>query len=94
VEDAGTPLTIRPGRQPATCESPGPPATWPVTERFWAAGLGLWALERIQPQAEGEHELVMLGWPGAARHLELVTGPEGQTPPATTLEDLLVLHLG
>ena len=64
------------------------------TERFWAAGLGLRVLERIQPQAEGEHELVMLGWPGAAWHLELVADPEGQTPPAPTVEDLLGLYLG
>jgi hypothetical protein len=38
-------------------------------------------LERIQPQAEGEHELLMLGWPGAAWHLELVADPESQTRP-------------
>lgn len=64
------------------------------TERFWAVGLGLRVLERIQPQAEGEHKLVMLGWPGAAWHPELVADPEGQTPPAPTVEDLLVLYLG
>ena len=52
------------------------------TERFWVSGLGLQVLERIQPQAEGEHELVILGWPGAAWHLELVSDPDGHTPPA------------
>ena len=36
----------------------------------------------------------MLGWPGAAWHLELVADPECQTPPAPTVEDLLVLYLG
>ncbi|HEX9358747.1 MAG TPA: hypothetical protein VF933_33665 [Streptosporangiaceae bacterium] len=51
-------------------------------------------LERIQPQADGEHELVMLGWPGASWHLELVADPEGQTPPAPTVEDLQVLYRG
>ena len=51
-------------------------------------------LERIQPQAAGEHELVILGWPGAAWHLELVGDPGGHTPPAPTEEDLLVLYLG
>jgi catechol 2,3-dioxygenase-like lactoylglutathione lyase family enzyme len=64
------------------------------TERFWVSGLGLRVLERIQPRAEDEHELVMLGWPGAAWHLELVSDPDGQTPPAPTEEDLMVLYLG
>jgi hypothetical protein len=36
----------------------------------------------------------MLGWPGAAWHLELVADPGGQTPPAPAGEDLLVLYLG
>jgi catechol 2,3-dioxygenase-like lactoylglutathione lyase family enzyme len=62
-------------------------------ERFWVSGLGLRALERVQPQAAGEHELVILGWPSAAWHLELVGDPGGQTPPAPTEEDLLVLYL-
>jgi catechol 2,3-dioxygenase-like lactoylglutathione lyase family enzyme len=51
------------------------------TERFWVSGLGLQVLERIQTQAEGDHELVMLGWPGAAWHMELVADPEGQARP-------------
>jgi catechol 2,3-dioxygenase-like lactoylglutathione lyase family enzyme len=63
-------------------------------ERFWVSGLGLQVLERIQPRAEGEHELLMLGWPGAAWHLELVSDPDGRTPPAPTEEDLLVLYFG
>jgi hypothetical protein len=53
----------------------------------------LQVLERVQPDAEEEHELIMLGWPGAAWHLELVADPDGQTPPAATEEDLLVLYL-
>lgn len=36
----------------------------------------------------------MLGWSGAAWHLELVSDPDGQMPPAPTEEDLLVLYLG
>ena len=64
------------------------------TERFWVSGVGLRMLERIQPQAEDQHELVILGWPGAAWHLELVSDPEGHTPPAPSEEDLLVLYLG
>jgi hypothetical protein len=35
----------------------------------------------------------MLGWPGAAWHLEIVHDPHGETPPAPTEEDLLVLYL-
>jgi hypothetical protein len=35
----------------------------------------------------------MVGWPGAAWHLELVADPDGATPPAPTEEDLLVLYL-
>jgi len=63
-------------------------------ERFWTAGLGLEVLYRSGPTAEGGHDLLMLGWPGAAWHLELVSDPEGETPPAPTEEDLLVLYLG
>jgi hypothetical protein len=64
------------------------------TEGFWMNGLGLQVLQRVQPQASGEHELVILGWPGAAWHLEIAADPHGETPPAPTDEDLLVLYLG
>ncbi|MDR7275938.1 VOC family protein [Catenuloplanes atrovinosus] len=50
-------------------------------ERFWTAGLGLDVLFR-------EEELLMVGAPGAAWHLELVAGE-----PAPGTEDLLVLYL-
>lgn len=63
-------------------------------ERFWVEGLGLEVLERMGPEAEGGHALLMLGLPGAAWHLELVGDPTGETPPAPTDEDLLVLYLG
>jgi hypothetical protein len=36
---------------------------------------------------------MMLGWPDAAWHLELVADPLGETPASTTEEDLLVLYL-
>ena len=64
-----------------------------VAERFWVAGLGLDVLFRIDDSAEGGHALVMVGWHGAAWHLELVGDPDGETPPAPTEEDLLVLYL-
>ena len=65
-----------------------------ASERFWVAGLGLEVLFRAGESAEGGHALVMVGWPGAAWHLELVHDPDDMTPAAPTEEDLLVLHLG
>jgi catechol 2,3-dioxygenase-like lactoylglutathione lyase family enzyme len=62
-------------------------------ERFWVGGLGLEVLERIGADAEGGHALLILGRPGASWHLELVGDPTGETPPAPTEEDLLVLYL-
>jgi catechol 2,3-dioxygenase-like lactoylglutathione lyase family enzyme len=64
-----------------------------AAERFWVDGLGLQVLFRVDDSAEGGHELVMLGWRGAAWHLELVGDAGGETPPAPTEEDLLVLYL-
>ncbi len=55
-------------------------------------GLGLEVLYRAGPEAEGGHPLLMVGWPAAAWHLELVGDPA--TVPAPTEEDLLVLYLG
>ena len=64
-----------------------------AAERFWVDGLGLEVLFRLDDSAEGGHALLMVGWPGAAWHLELVGDPGGETPPAPTEEDLLVLYL-
>lgn len=63
-------------------------------ERFWVDGLNLDVLHRTAPDAGGEHALLMLGWPQAAWHLELVQHPDGNTFPSPTEEDLLVLYLG
>jgi catechol 2,3-dioxygenase-like lactoylglutathione lyase family enzyme len=65
-----------------------------ASERFWVEGLGLEVLFRADDQAEGGHALLMVGWPDAAWHLELVGDPEDETPAAPTEEDLLVLYLG
>lgn len=62
-------------------------------ERFWVDGLGLEVLYRAGADAEGGHALLMLGWPRAAWHLELVGDPNGETPPSSTAEDLLVLYV-
>jgi catechol 2,3-dioxygenase-like lactoylglutathione lyase family enzyme len=64
-----------------------------AAERFWVGGLGLEVLFRADADAEGGHALLMVGWPDAAWHLELVGDPDGETPPAPTGEDLLVLYL-
>jgi hypothetical protein len=64
-----------------------------ASERFWVHGLGLDVLFRADGSASGGHALLMVGWPGAAWHLELVGDPDGATPAAPTEEDLLVLYL-
>jgi len=62
-----------------------------AAERFWTEGLGLEVLWRTSPDSEGEHALLMVGWPQAGWHLELVEGQ--QVRPRPTEEDLLVLYL-
>ena len=64
-----------------------------AAERFWVFGLGLDVLFRSGSSAAGGHALLMVGWPDAAWHLELVSDPGGETPAAPTEEDLLVLYL-
>src|ERR1700751_2769935 len=64
-----------------------------MSERFWVEGLGLEVLFGADSSAEGGHALLMVGWPDAAWHLELVSDPRGETPAAPTEEDLLVLYL-
>jgi catechol 2,3-dioxygenase-like lactoylglutathione lyase family enzyme len=64
-----------------------------ASERFWVDGLGLDVLFRVDSSAEGGHALLMVGWPDAGWHLELVSDPDGETPAAPTEEDLLVLYL-
>lgn len=65
-----------------------------AAERFWVGGLGLDVLWRTPPDGDADHDLLMVGWPAAAWHLELVADPGGATPPSPTEEDLLVLYLG
>ncbi|HSF27368.1 MAG TPA: VOC family protein [Actinomycetes bacterium] len=63
-----------------------------AAERFWVDGLGLQVLWRSEPEGPAEHALLMVGWPNASWHLELVADPS--TLPAPTEEDLLVLYVG
>ncbi|GAB2619434.1 VOC family protein [Streptomyces capparidis] len=63
-----------------------------AAERFWVAGLGLDVLWRHEGDGTaGNHSLLMVGWPGAAWHLELVHDPAGPRPAP---DDLLVVYLG
>ncbi|MFG2109760.1 VOC family protein [Micromonospora chersina] len=64
-----------------------------ATERFYVQGLGLHVLYRAAAESPDEHDLVMLGWPQASWHLELVGGPNLKVSPSPTAEDLLVLYL-
>ncbi|MFF0875144.1 VOC family protein [Micromonospora aurantiaca (nom. illeg.)] len=64
-----------------------------AAERFWTQGPGLDVLYRSEGGHADEHDLVMLGLPGAGWHLELVGGATLAVEPRPTGEDLLVLYL-
>ncbi|MHC0428969.1 VOC family protein [Streptomyces sp. O3] len=65
-----------------------------AAERFFVQGLGLSVLYRAEGgDAAGEHDLLMLGWPDAAWHIELVHAPDAPVGPRPTDEDLLVVYL-
>lgn len=67
-----------------------------AAEVFYVSGLGLEVLFRkTYMDNEHEHSILMLGFPGAAWHLELVssTGEEDFPRPAPSEEDLFVLYL-
>ncbi len=59
-----------------------------AAERFWVGGLGMEVLYRVR---EG-HRLLMVGWPDAEWHLELVE--DVGVEPSPTEEGLLVLYIG
>lgn len=65
-----------------------------AAERFWVTGLGLDVVWRSEGGgAPGEHDLLMVGWPDASWHLELVHEAEKPVLPRPTEEDLLVIYL-
>ncbi|QEV16432.1 VOC family protein [Streptomyces alboniger] len=65
-----------------------------VAERFWVDGLGLKVVYRAEGgDAPGEHELLMVGWPDASWHLELVHEAAAPVQPRPTEEDLLVVYV-
>lgn len=67
-----------------------------AAEKFWVQGLGLDVLWRSGPgdDVEGGHALLMVGWPQARWHLELVDDADAAATSQQTEEDLLVLYLG
>ncbi|MET8151338.1 VOC family protein [Actinoplanes sp. NPDC049668] len=64
-----------------------------AAERFYTRGLELQVLCRVAAESPDEHDLVIVGWPQASWHLELVGGPNLKVAPSPTAEDLLVLYL-
>ncbi|TXS05153.1 VOC family protein [Streptomyces sp. col6] len=66
-----------------------------VAERFWVSGLGLDVLyQHAADGTPGRSSLLMVGWPDAGWHLELVHDPAAALEPRPTAEDLLVVYLG
>ncbi|WP_407704406.1 VOC family protein [Streptomyces spongiae] len=65
-----------------------------AAERFYVAGLGLEVIWRTTERAPGEHDLLMVGPPGAAWHFELTHDPERPIEPTPTVDDLFVVYLG
>jgi hypothetical protein len=65
-----------------------------AVEHFWVDGLGLSVLFRHESDGTpSEHSLLMLGWPEAGWHLELVHDSADPVLPRPTVEDLLVVYL-
>ncbi|WP_069884897.1 VOC family protein [Streptomyces luteocolor] len=65
-----------------------------AAERFWVDGLGLDVVYRAEGGgAPGEHDLLMVGWPDASWHLELVHEAAAPVQPRPTEEDLLVAYV-
>ncbi|MET7358715.1 VOC family protein [Streptomyces sp. NPDC005562] len=65
-----------------------------TAERFWVDGLGLSVLYRAESHGvPGEHDLLMVGWPDASWHLELVYDADAAVDPRPTEEDLLVVYV-
>ncbi|MEV4556720.1 VOC family protein [Kitasatospora sp. NPDC049285] len=65
-----------------------------AAERFHTEGLGLTVLWRTTERVPGEHDLVMVGFPGGGWHFELTHDPEHPLAPTPTVDDLFVLYLG
>ena len=82
------------GDAPSHLRIARPTADIQASARFWVDGLGMDVLYEAGVEAQGGHALVMVGWPAAGWHIELVADPvaAGATQPSE--EDLLVLYVG
>jgi catechol 2,3-dioxygenase-like lactoylglutathione lyase family enzyme len=69
-----------------------PSRDFEAAKRFYVNGLGLSILWEASADAVGGHALLMMGWPGAAWHPELVLTQDIKAAP--TEEDMLVIYLG
>ncbi|WP_026212469.1 VOC family protein [Longispora albida] len=65
-----------------------------AARRFYVDGLGLSVLYSAAAGGPGEHDVLMVGWPGGTWHFELTRDPAGHGGPAPTADDLFVLYLG
>lgn len=65
-----------------------------AAERFWVSGVGLDVLWRTESVDPGEHELLMVGAPGGAWHIELVADQAALAANPPGPEDLLVIYRG
>jgi predicted enzyme related to lactoylglutathione lyase len=68
-----------------------PSRDFEAAKRFYADGLGLSVLWEASADAVGGHALLVMGWTGAAWHLELVLTQDIKATP--TEEDMLVIYL-
>ena len=64
-----------------------------AAERFYVHGLGLKVLWRTTEHVPGEHDLLMVGPPGATWHFEFTHDPQRPPDPTPTVDDLVVLYL-
>jgi catechol 2,3-dioxygenase-like lactoylglutathione lyase family enzyme len=64
-----------------------------AAERFYVDGLGFDVLQRGKGTSEGERNLLMVGLPGAAWHIELIHDTARAIDPVLTPDDLFALYM-
>lgn len=65
-----------------------------AAERFYVDGLGFDVLGRGRGTSEGERDLLMVGWRGAAWHVELIRDTTHPLEQVSSPDDLFGLYLG
>jgi catechol 2,3-dioxygenase-like lactoylglutathione lyase family enzyme len=71
-----------------------PTADIQASAHFWVVGLGMDVLYQAGVEAQGGHALVMVGWPDAGWHIELVADSVAANATTPSEEELLVLYMG